>query len=66
MRQYTKSDNIFIFFDLQVKPDLQIELSLSTNQLGWLDTALILPYAVAQVNIIGISMRTYVFSMFTF
>ena len=42
----------------QVKTDLQTELVLSTHHLGWLDTALILPYAVAQVHNIKCSLIT--------
>ncbi|BFZ08995.1 hypothetical protein BsWGS_12034 [Bradybaena similaris] len=32
-----------------IKADLQMELSFTTSQLGWLDTALLLPYAVMQI-----------------
>ena len=33
----------------QVKTDLETELSITKIQLGWLDTAFLLPYAVMQV-----------------
>ena len=39
---------IFLFF--QVKTDLATDLHLSRTQLGWLDTALLLPYATIQVR----------------
>lgn len=35
---------------LQVKTDLEESLSIPKTQLGWLDTALLLPYAVMQVS----------------
>jgi len=33
-----------------VKTDLETELSLTKTQLGWFDTALLLPYALMQVT----------------
>lgn len=35
---------------LQVKTDLEESLSIPKTQLGWLDTALLLPYALMQVG----------------
>lgn len=35
---------------LQVKTDLEESLSIPKTQLGWLDTALLLPYALMQVS----------------
>ena len=36
----------------QLKADLQKDLGFTTSQLGWLDTALLLPYAVMSVSCI--------------
>ena len=40
-----------IFEILQVKSDLAYVYKLSKTDLGWLDTALLLPYAVMQVSV---------------
>ena len=34
---------------MQIKADMESELSLTKSNLGWLDTSLLLPYAVMQV-----------------
>lgn len=34
----------------QIKTDLETNLNLTKTELGWLDTALLFPYAVMQVN----------------
>ncbi|XP_065835203.1 uncharacterized protein [Oscarella lobularis] len=36
-----------------VKKDMQAEMGLSTSQLGWMDTAFIFPYALAQMMLGG-------------
>ena len=38
-----------------IKPDLVKSLHLSKSQLGWLDTALLLPYAVMQMLLGGLA-----------
>ena len=36
---------------VQIKADMESELSLTKSNLGWLDTSLLLPYAVMQVKL---------------
>lgn len=55
------SPNVHI--GLQIKNDLKTELGFSMTQLGWLDTAFLLPYAASQVlhYIEQLSQRRHVF-----